>query len=377
MSGNFEHRTRRSRSPSDDYSKRSLLTKVDKSELTKIRVAIKRANMIGPCSNTNTLDRTIDDPLKICALVHVRKGLPPRMPIFSKGIKVNQDFCEDRQVFTSRKSRSRSRSRSYRRRSRSRSRGRSSSRRRRSRSKYRSRDRSRSYEYKRKKYRSLSRSRSRSPSKHKKNCIMYRSPERSRSKSDRKRSITPLRPGEYRPGHPDLALRSKIRRSRSRSRSPRRDNMPSTSRRSRDREPQDKAYRSNSPYGERYYKGIHRLHPNMQQGIDYGFYNGFGPMPMHPQFRGRIPMMHPHMLPRMFPPNVFMPRMSPRIPYRPRWPNYNSEQEAKSNPELNVDYNKEPIITEPAESEGETKKNETLVSAVSSSKSEEDDGQNN
>ncbi|CAH1176454.1 unnamed protein product [Phaedon cochleariae] len=90
------------------------------------------------------------------------------------------------------------------------------------------------------KSRSRDRSRDREKSNERYNSKKYDSRQRDDFVS-RKRSPTPLRPGEYRPGHPDLKTRSrsrgrndKIRSVSRRSRSPSRDRQqPSSSRRSR------------------------------------------------------------------------------------------------------------------------------------------------
>ncbi|XP_060521747.1 serine/arginine repetitive matrix protein 2-like [Cylas formicarius] len=199
----------------DDHTflRKSTLWK-DKHELSNLRVQVKRGN-VNATGPQLPLERSIDDPAKICAYVHYRKDANkiPKLPIFGPGIKVNQKFEENRQVFTrsdvARQSRSRSRSRSA-----SPKFKRNKSRKAKSRSGSRSRTKQR-----------ISKSRSRSlshesycPLSHESDCPMYESlskegPSREYSKYRKSKSPTPLRPGEYRPGHPDLAKRYNKKRS--------------------------------------------------------------------------------------------------------------------------------------------------------------------
>lgn len=156
------------------------------------------------------------------------------MPVFGRGIKVDQEFASSRTVYhydsgetTSNRVNRRDVS-SERRRTRSRSRTRGKSRRRSESNSIerirRSLSRQRHTRSGTRRYRSRSRESRYSSERHN-----HRDrPSKSRSRSPRSvsrhrgRSITPLRPGEYRPGHPDLALRKERRRIRiSHSRSPR------------------------------------------------------------------------------------------------------------------------------------------------------------
>ncbi|CAG9760071.1 unnamed protein product [Ceutorhynchus assimilis] len=154
MSANMQPGRKRSRSP-DDVSRKSLLRKLNIRDLYKLHVAVKRSGLItnGPAL---PLERGIEDFKQIRSFVHVR------------GKKSHS---------SRRKSRSSDRSISP--------------------------DRKRHTDDSREKS-GRSRSRTRRPSQ--KPC---------ESHEHETRSLTPLRPGEYRPGHPDLAWRQQRQLSRS------------------------------------------------------------------------------------------------------------------------------------------------------------------
>ncbi|XP_066140092.1 uncharacterized protein [Euwallacea fornicatus] len=376
MSQDYHSESNRESSPDDDFSKRSILSKIDISVLKRYKLSVTRiASGSAPFPLNRTehlLDRTIDDPSKICAYVHLRKSYPPQVPIFGPNIKVNQEFTGDRTVVRSRRKKSqsqrqrnRSRSQSHRseRRSHRRSgdRSKSRNRERRSESKARSRRRSRSRSTSRK-YRSRSRERRRSRDKHKSpGSSRHSRKSRSRSRSagpSRRRSISPLKPGEYRPGHPDLALsveERRHRRSRTRSQSPRGSTDRYKSTRSKDRRSSE---RSRSKRSSRSPHKRHREHSRSSSTVlmptmDFGYYDGYNPMPMHP-YRARFPMMDPHFYyPRMYPPGMMMPRMPmgpmmQRMP-RPRLPVYNQGNkpvEVKPVPVPNEERSERVIIEE-------------------------------
>ncbi|CAG9773694.1 unnamed protein product [Ceutorhynchus assimilis] len=324
MSASMQHSRNRSRTP-DDYSRRSLLSKVDRRHLQRLRVAIKRSGL-GPEGPGLPLEREIEDYKQISLLVHVRRGPgpQPRVPIFSGNIKVNQDLCEDRTVFThdrnKRRSRSRSRSRSYNDNRRSRSKDRY-----RRRSKERARDRSRSRSRRKSKSSDRSkryRDRDYSPEKSRRSRSRSRS-RRSRTKrptQHKERSLTPLRPGEYRPGHPDLALRKRKKLSRSRSRSRSRSTTRS---RSRSRSPKYSTSRERSTK--------HKSSTAPVPIMEYDYYGNYGPMPMNPMAPYR--QVTPGCYPPMYAPPMMMQRMPmpgyphPRMPmFRQRLPIYNSRK---------------------------------------------------
>ncbi|KAJ8946558.1 hypothetical protein NQ314_008872 [Rhamnusium bicolor] len=287
MSGNNPG-TSRSRPPP------GFLTRVPISELKSIRVAVRRGNITTSNSSPGPIERIIDDPKQIVALVHIKKvSFEINLTIFevilpfsgdarnSRGIFDRDDVLvnqEDRFVLAdankekhkSRKSKSYSRSKSksprkdrsasssYRR-SKSSSRSRSGGRRsldkgkgrrqivnterrksldrendrrnldidKRSLERRRSLDKGSGRNLDREKERSVDRDRDKRLSKSR----PY-SREREQDERYRRRSMTPLRPGEYRPSHAEVRRRSRSRdrehpheyRSRSqRSRSPSRE----------------------------------------------------------------------------------------------------------------------------------------------------------
>uniref|UniRef100_A0AAR5PXN4 Female-specific protein transformer n=1 Tax=Dendroctonus ponderosae TaxID=77166 RepID=A0AAR5PXN4_DENPD len=334
--------------PSKEFNNRRVY-EMDELGLT---IMIKKRGVIA-AARSLPLQRDIDDPAKICAYVHIRKEGnedPPSVPIFGKDIKVNQNFGDNQpgpsgeSRASVEKSRSRSKHRDNRYRSRTKerslSRGRSRSRekpRRTNRSKSSSRHRSggRRSRYRsnspRRRHVSTRRSRSYSSSRH-------------RSANERrKRSVTPLRPGEYRPGHPDLRKR-KSRKSRSRSsRSPRTTRKNSRSKSPRNAHRRKSRTRSRSPrYSFRNVKGSPESYsrgrsphskssrqfrsqaeaPFMPMpGMEYGFYDGYAQFHAMQPYRSRVPMVP------MYPPHMMMPRMPlmpSAMPFRQRWPVYNS-----------------------------------------------------
>ncbi|XP_066140095.1 uncharacterized protein [Euwallacea fornicatus] len=329
MSQDYHSESNRESSPDDDFSKRSILSKIDKSVLKRYKLSVMGFTPRSapfPLNRTeHLLDRTIDDPSKICAYVHQRKSYPPQIPIFGPSIKVNQEFTGDRKVLHSgtkkkqpkrERNRTRSRSRRPERRSSKRStdHSRSRNRERRSESKGRSRRRSRSRSTSRK-YRSKSRERRHSRDKHKsRGSSRHSRKSRSHSRSagrSRRRSISPLQPGEYRPGHPDLALSVEERRNRR----PRSSSPSGSSDRYRSSQSTvSSSERSRSTRSSRSPHKRDREHSRpastmLMPTMDFGFYDGYNPMPMHP-YRAQFPMMDPHFYyPRMYPPGMMMPRM--------------------------------------------------------------------
>ncbi|ENN73959.1 hypothetical protein YQE_09461, partial [Dendroctonus ponderosae] len=302
--------------PSKEFNNRRVY-EMDELGLT---IMIKKRGVIA-AARSLPLQRDIDDPAKICAYVHIRKEGnedPPSVPIFGKDIKVNQNFGDNQpgpsgeSRASVEKSRSRSKHRDNRYRSRTKerslSRGRSRSRekpRRTNRSKSSSRHRSggRRSRYRsnspRRRHVSTRRSRSYSSSRH-------------RSANERrKRSVTPLRPGEYRPGHPDLRKR-KSRKSRS----PRysfRNVKGSPESYSRGRSPHSKSSRQFRSQAEAPFMPM--------PGMEYGFYDGYAQFHAMQPYRSRVPMVP------MYPPHMMMPRMPlmpSAMPFRQRWPVYNS-----------------------------------------------------
>uniref|UniRef100_A0A6P7G0J0 Serine/arginine repetitive matrix protein 2-like n=1 Tax=Diabrotica virgifera virgifera TaxID=50390 RepID=A0A6P7G0J0_DIAVI len=237
-----------------------ILANVSTTELESIRVGIKRKTFTGTQSSA-PIERGLGDPKSIISLVHFGKDNKriSRSIFDREGIVVNKE--EEQPV--ARKKIEHSKSRSYSRsdsrspysRQHSRSRSRSRSRRsvdrlvnkRRSVDRSRRRDRSserkyssRSSDRERSRDRRRSTDRGRSPNKYERR----RSHSRDRdSHRERKKSITPLRPGEYRPNHPDLLKRRsreregyKSRRSKSLS-----ADVPSTSRKRSSSSPRRKS----------------------------------------------------------------------------------------------------------------------------------------
>lgn len=86
-----------SKNPEDDFLKRSLLSNVSVSELAAIKISIGTCNKGGNHQDGVSLERSIDDPGKICSLVHCSSVLTkiPTPPIFGKNIKVNQHFSDE------------------------------------------------------------------------------------------------------------------------------------------------------------------------------------------------------------------------------------------------------------------------------------------
>ncbi|XP_056641874.1 serine/arginine repetitive matrix protein 1-like isoform X1 [Diorhabda sublineata] len=275
----------------------------------------------------------------------------------------------DRDRSPDRKRRSAHRSRSPDRDRRSTDRGRSADRKRRSGDRSRSPDRDRSYcsADRNRDWRSRERdtrektrrySRERDPI-YEKHSVSRRSRSRERYR-ERYRSLTPLKPGEYRRNHPDLRKRSRSREkyrydgnrrsgsrtrpstSKKRSLSPRRSSSRSPKRRKhsdyyekrRSRSPQpsgsrDRKYYSRSPDYERdkRYKlerGGRSRSPGRKDGVpyrdpamDFGYYEGVGDYWMHPGLI-RPP---PYQVQRFYPP-AFYPRIVTGGPvlYPPRHP---------------------------------------------------------
>ncbi|KAF7278667.1 hypothetical protein GWI33_008117 [Rhynchophorus ferrugineus] len=212
-----------------DFLKRSVLQKLDHLELKLFKITIRRTKVSEPISDA-PIERAIDDPANICSLVHKKQGYRTK-PLFGSAIVVNQEFLDDvfhgDDVSTISKIHNESKSPV---RSRERSRGRSRERSRERTYRSETRSRSRSVDYNRR-HRSKSTQRKiverEDKRKHLPGCPLY-----SGSPSDKRhRSVSPLKPGEYRRNHPVKTLRYKRSRSRSRhSRTESEKNIPSHSR---------------------------------------------------------------------------------------------------------------------------------------------------